>query len=189
MIRRHLQRLAAVLLSSVALALTVAPAASAHATLIASDPAENAALTQSPTQVSATFNEPMQAQFAAMTVVGPDGQLWSTGEPQVHDTVISIAVRPLGPAGVYTANYRATSADGHVVSGSWPFQFTPPSAAGVGTSVPTPAPETVPAPSTPSSQTAPTPAGSADAVPLWPFWIAAIVAVGAAAWWAVRRRT
>ena len=49
----------------------------AHAARIASDPAENAALTESPPRVSATFNEAMQAEFAAMTVVGPDGNLWS----------------------------------------------------------------------------------------------------------------
>ena len=73
----------------------------------------------------------MQAQFAAMTVVGPDGNLWSTGEPTVEGTVISVGVRPLGPAGTYTVNYRATSADGHVVSGSWSFQLT---AAGTGSS-------------------------------------------------------
>lgn len=183
--RRSLRGLAATLLS---LTLTVAaiagaPAASAHATLIASDPAANSVLTQSPAQVSATFNEPMQAQFAAMTVVGPDGQLWSTGEPQVHDAVISMAVRPLGPAGTYTVNYRATSADGHVVSGSWPFQFTP---AGT-SSTQTPVPASSPAP--PSPQAAPTPARADNGVPLWPFWVAAVVAVGAAAWWAVRRRT
>ena len=32
-----------------------------------------------------------------------------------------MAVRPLGPAGTYTVNYRLTSADGHVVNGSWSF--------------------------------------------------------------------
>ena len=45
-----------------------------------------------------------------MTVVGPDGNLWSTGEPRVDGAVISVDVLPLGPAG--------TSADGHPVSGS-----------------------------------------------------------------------
>ncbi len=105
--------------------------AAAHAARIASDPAENASLTQAPPRVSATFNEAMQPEFAAMTVVGPDGNLWSTGEPEVNGAVISVGVRPLGPSGTYTVNYRATSADGHVVSGSWSFQLT---VAGTGTS-------------------------------------------------------
>ncbi len=38
--------------------------------------------------------------------------------------VVSVALRPLGPTGTYTVNYRATSADGHVVSGSWSFDLT-----------------------------------------------------------------
>ena len=96
--------------------------ASAHATRIATDPAENTELTKAPAEVSATFNEALQPEFAAMTVVGPDGNLWSTGDPQVHGAVISVGVRPLGPAGTYTVNYRVTSADGHVVSGSWSFR-------------------------------------------------------------------
>ena len=59
-----------------------------------------------------------------MTVVGPDGNLWSTGDPQVQGAVIAVGVRPLGPAGTYTVNYRVTSADGHPVSGSWSFRLT-----------------------------------------------------------------
>ena len=61
----------------VAGSLAGAAGASAHATRIATDPADTAELTQAPTTVSATFNEAMQPQFAAMTVVGPDGNLWS----------------------------------------------------------------------------------------------------------------
>ena len=40
--------------------------ASAHATRIATDPAEGAELTQSPQRVSATFNEALQPAFAAI---------------------------------------------------------------------------------------------------------------------------
>ena len=145
--------------------------ASAHAARIASDPAENAALAQSPPKVSATFNEAMQQQFAAMTVVGPDGNLWSTGEPEVNGAVVSIGVRPLGPAGTYTVNYRATSADGHVVSGSWSFRLT---VAETGT----PGPPAADASSTRN-----------DAIPVWPFYLGAVLIVGAGALWAVLRRT
>ncbi len=101
---------------------------------LATDPAADAALTTGPHRVSATFNEQLQTTFAAMTVVGPDGNVWSTGEPTVQGAVVSVAVRPLGPAGTYTANYRVTSADGHVVSGSWSFRLTVP-----GTGTPGPA--------------------------------------------------
>lgn len=107
-----------------------APAAWAHAARVATDPAADAALTTGPHRVSATFNEQLQTTFAAMTVVGPDGNVWSTGEPTVQGAVVSVAVRPLGPAGTYTANYRVTSADGHVVAGSWSFRLTVPGRGG-----------------------------------------------------------
>jgi copper resistance protein C len=151
-------------------ALAGAGAAAAHATRIASDPVENAELTQSPTVVSATFNETLQPQFAAMTVVGPDGNLWSTGDPRVQGAVISVGVRPLGPSGAYTVNYRATSDDGHVINGSWSFRLT---AVGTGTPGPPAATPTEP---------------PEDAVPVWPFYVAAVLVVGAGAVWAVRRR-
>ena len=115
------------------------------------------------------FNEALQPQFAAMTVVGPDGNLWSTGDPQVDGAVISVGVRPLGPSGTYTVNYRVTSADGHVVSGSWSFRLT---VASTGT----------PGPS--ASTTNP----SDDGIPVWPFFVAAGVIVAAGAFWAVRRQ-
>src|SRR4029077_14862536 len=87
--------------------------ASAHAVRVATDPVENTELTQGPQKVSATFNEALQPQFAAMTLVGPDGNLWSTGDPRVDGAVVSVGVRPLGPSGTYTVNYRVTSAGGH----------------------------------------------------------------------------
>ncbi|WP_308170653.1 copper resistance CopC family protein [[Mycobacterium] fortunisiensis] len=153
----------------VASALLAAPAASAHAVRIATDPAENSALSTAPQRVSATFNEALQPAFAAMTVVGPDNNLWSEGDPQVSGAVLSVAVRPLGPAGTYTVNYRVTSADGHVVSGSWSFELT---IAGTGT--PGPA--------------ASSPAQPDDGVAVWPFVLVAALLLGGGSWWAIRRR-
>ena len=169
-----MNRLVATVVLAVGLAVAAlagAGAASAHATRIATDPVENTELTEAPGKVSATFNEALQPEFAAMTVVGPDGNLWSTGDPQVDGAVISVGVRPLGPAGTYTVNYRVTSADGHAVTGSWSFSLT---AAGTGTPGP--------------SATAVTDT-SGDEIPVWPFVVGAAVIVGAAALWAVRRQT
>lgn len=146
-----------------------AGAASAHATRIATDPVENTELAQSPQKVSAMFNEALQPAFAAMTVVGPDGNLWSTGDPQVDGAVLSVGVRPLGPSGTYTVNYRVTSSDGHVVSGSWSFRLT---VASTGTPGPSAS-----APSTPD-----------DGIPVWPFFVAAGLIVAGGAVWAVRRQ-
>ncbi|MCF6389616.1 copper resistance protein CopC [Mycobacterium sp. MBM] len=157
-------------------ALSGAGVAAAHATLISSDPAPGTALAAAPTTVSATFSEDLQTAFAAMTVVGPDGNLWSTGDVRVDGPVAEVDVRPLGPSGTYTANYRVTSADGHVVSGSWSFELT---VAATGT----PGPPVTPAP----APALPAPA-SDGGVPVWPFVVAAVVLVGAGVWWR-RRRT
>lgn len=144
------------------------PTAAAHTVLTATDPAADTTLSAGPARVSATFNEELQPTFASMTVVGPDGNLWSEGEAEVAGATAGVAVRPLGPAGKYTANYRVTSADGHVVSGSWSFTLTVPGAGQPGPAAQTPEPM--------------------DRVPLWPFAVGAIVVVIGALVWALRRR-
>jgi methionine-rich copper-binding protein CopC len=160
---------AGLLLAAMALTATLnAQAAFAHATRLAADPADNAVLTSGPERVSATFNERLQTTFAAMTVVGPDGNVWSTGEPTVQGAAVGIGLRPLGPAGTYTVNYRVTSADGHVVSGSWSFRLT------------------VPGTGTPGPGVAGTDTGGA--IPAWPFVVVAVALVAAGGLWAVRRR-
>lgn len=158
-------------------ALASAGGASAHAALVSADPADGAVLDRSPVTVTATFNEDMQPQFAAMTVVGPDANLWSTGDPQVEGTHASIDVRPLGPAGRYTVNYRVTSADGHVVTGAWSFELKVASTGTPGPAVAAP----------PAASESGTPESGSD-IPMWPFAVAAVAAVAAAAGWAVRRR-
>ncbi len=168
MTRACLAALVAVLVAASALA--GAGIASAHAVRIATDPAEGAALAQGPQRVSATFNEELQPEFAAMTVVGPDGNLWSAGDPQVTGAVIGVDVRPLGPAGTYTVNYRVTSADGHPVSGSWSFRLT---VALTGT----PGPAAKPASDT------------GGGIPVWPFLVVGVLIISGGIWWATRRKT
>src|SRR5262249_57849072 len=146
--------------------LTALPAPG-HAARVSAEPADNAVLATGPERVSATFNERLQTAFAAMTLVGPDGNVWSTGEPTVQGAVVGIGLRPLGPAGAYTVNYRVTSADGHVVSGSWSFRLTVP-----GTRPPGPGAA----------------ATDAGAIPVWPFVVVAVALVAAGGLWGVRRR-
>ncbi|ORB67203.1 copper resistance CopC family protein [Mycobacterium scrofulaceum] len=160
--------IAALVAAILAIATMGAPVAAAHAARVATDPADNAVLAAGPQRVSATFNEQLQTTFAAMTVVGPDGNVWSTGDPTVRGAVVAVDLRPLGPAGAYTVNYRVPSADGHVVSGSWSFRLT------------------VPGTGTPGPPAAGAPAGGD--VPVWPFVVVAVVIVAAGAVWAVRRR-
>ncbi|CDO85992.1 copper resistance protein CopC [Mycobacterium triplex] len=156
------------LAATLSIATLTAQVAAAHAARLSAEPADGAALTTGPDRVSATFNERLQTTFAAMTVVGPDGNVWSTGDTTVQGAIVGVAVRPLGPVGSYTVNYRVTSADGHVVSGSWTFRLT---VAGTGT----------PGPAAVTSD-------SGHDLPVWPFVAAAAAIVGAAVLWTVRRK-
>lgn len=149
--------------------LGMAVPAAAHTALIATDPAADASLPAGPARVSATFNEELQSEFAAMTVIGPDRNIWSAGNAQVRGAVVGVGLRPLGPSGVYTVNYRVTSADGHVVSGSWSFTVTMPSAG-------TPGP----------AATTQSPPGR---IPLWPLALGAGLLAIAAVGWTLRRRS
>lgn len=169
-LRAHVVVMALLLAAAAFTTMLAAGSASAHAALVSVEPAANAALTAGPARVSATFNEDLQTTFAAMTVVGPDGNLWTAGDPHVHGTVVSVGVRPLGPAGNYTVNYRVTSADGHVVAGSWSFRLTVP---GTGT----------PGPSAQAAR------DSSDDLPIWPFVLGAVILVGGGALWALRNRS
>ncbi|MFD4403724.1 copper resistance protein CopC [Nocardia sp. NPDC058499] len=102
----------------------IAGTAGAHSTVVGSDPADGATVDTGPARVTVSFNEPLQPNFPAMTVVGPDGNLWSKSDPVVEGRDLSVAVGELGPAGVYRVAFRVTSADGHVVDGERTFTLT-----------------------------------------------------------------
>lgn len=163
MIRRLFSAVAATLLVGGLAVLAAGPAA-AHSILISVDPADGAQLTTGPARVTFTFNENLQPSFPSVTVVGPDGNLWSKGQPVVDGPHVSIAVGELGPAGKYTMAYRVTSADGHPVSGTRSFTLTKP---GTGT----PGPKASAASSSSSG-------GSSGGVPVWVFIVGAVVLFG-----------
>lgn len=149
----------------VVVALAAAPAV-ASPLLVATDPETDAALDTAPSQVQATFDQQLRAAFAEMTVLGPDGNIWSTGSPRVEGRAVSIDVLPLGPVGTYTVHYRVQAADGHTESGSWPFRLM-----------------------TPGAAIAPPPAGSSGASAGLPAWLSMIIAVvvTGGVWWLFRR--
>nr|WP_232236325.1 copper resistance CopC family protein [Nocardia sp. BMG51109] len=137
--------------------------AAAHSTVIATDPADGAQLAAGPARVTVTFNENLQPSFPSLTVVGPDGNRWDKGSPQVDGPVVGVEVGDLGPVGRYTVAYRVTSADGHPVSGTRTFTLTAP---GNGT----PGPK---ADAAGGSED-----GGSGGVPVWVFIVAAVVILG-----------
>jgi methionine-rich copper-binding protein CopC len=177
---------------AVTAALATPAVASAHARLVSSEPAADSSLAAAPTEVTATFNEELEPAFAAMTVVGPDQGQWAAGPPEVSDTEMSMPVKPLGLAGTYTVNFRVTSADGHVVEGSWAFELTTPAAPSQAEG-PVVTTSAAAAPATTSAVAAPVAsddkASDSRGLPAWPFLIAApVVVLGAVlAFWVFGR--
>ncbi|MFC9786815.1 copper resistance protein CopC [Rhodococcus sp. NPDC127528] len=146
--------------------------AGAHSVVTGSVPDNGASVATGPAQASVTFNEPLQSSFATMTVVGPDGNLWSKGDPTVQGQTISVPVGDLGPTGEYTIAFRVTSADGHPVSGTRTFTLT---AEGTGT------------PGAKAGGSSTSGDEGSGGVPLWPFIAGAVVVFGGGLAFALRR--
>lgn len=147
-----------------------AQAASAHSALVGSDPADGASTATGPATVALTFNEAVQPGFTTVTVVGPGGNQWQAGPPTEDGSVVTVPVRPLGPAGEYTVGYRVLSADSHPVQGAVRFTLTE---AGPGTVA-------APAPSG-TDESPPAPAQTTDegGMPVWPWIVGTVVLLAA----------
>ncbi|MEQ3551742.1 copper resistance CopC family protein [Pseudonocardia nematodicida] len=175
------RRIVVVLLAgTVALLLGAAPAW-AHTELESSSPAEGAQLAQAPPEVTLTFNEDVAADTATVTVTGPDGADAVAGPATAEAGTLTVPLRPLGPAGDYTVDYRVISDDGHPVEGTVPFTLTSPGAAAAPDAPATPA---APA-QAPTEQAATTP--DDGGAPVWPWILGAVVVVGGGAALALRR--
>jgi methionine-rich copper-binding protein CopC len=168
--------LAVLTLAGLGLFALAAPA-SAHNSLISSNPTADASLATGPQTVVLTFDQPVQEGegLNAIAVTGPDGNEWQGGPATVDSNVVTAPVRELGPIGVYTIGYRIVSADGHPVSGQVKFTLT---TAGNGT--PAPASSDAPANRATGSQV------EDDGVPIWVWLIGAAVLLGAGLFVALR---
>lgn len=115
----------AIVLAGLAVLGAAAPA-SAHATLLATDPAEGAVLSEAPAEVTFTFNERIR--------VIPDGvQVFdATGAPIAAEAtasgeVLTVALTGAVGTGTQVVVWRILSDDGHPVSGSLTFAVGAPS--------------------------------------------------------------
>ncbi len=113
-------RRAALLVGALVVALLMATAgpASAHATLVASDPPDGARLDESPAEVHLTFSEHVSASLGGIRIVDRDGDRVDRGAVRAAGTEVTVDVAPDLPDGTYVVTYRIVSADGHPVRGS-----------------------------------------------------------------------
>jgi copper transport protein len=121
---------AGLLLGVAAVVLGPGVPASAHATLVGSDPPAGAVLAAPPQRVVLTFSEPIRPVSGKSLVVAPDGARVDTGTASVRGDRLTIPLRAVGTRGTYLVSYRVISADSHPVAGGLTFSVgaasTPP---------------------------------------------------------------
>lgn len=123
----RIQRLTAALCAAVfALALSIA-AASAHAQLVSSDPADGAVLPVAPERLTLTFSEPARPLVARL--VHPDGRTVLLDEIGEKGSVITLTLPSGLGNGTYVLSWRVASSDGHPIGGGQVFSIGAPSAA------------------------------------------------------------
>jgi copper transport protein len=129
--RRRLKRLAALAAAAVVGLLVVllpATPASAHATLLKTDPERGSILNEAPSAVTLTFSEAVGTRLGRLTVVDPDGKRATEGKmTQGKPTEATVALKKDLRQGTYLVSYRVISADGHPISGGYTFSIGAPS--------------------------------------------------------------
>lgn len=110
------------LLLTLWLTLVAAPA-SAHDSLVDSDPAQDAVLTEVPSQLELTFSGEISDLGVQFVVIGPEERDVVQGMPTVSGTVVTQALTEELVDGDYEATWRVTSSDGHPISGTITFSI------------------------------------------------------------------
>lgn len=123
--RRRLSGALAAVLAVLALLLGAAPA-SAHATLVSSDPVEGEVLAEAPDAVTFTFDEPVVVSAGSVQVFDAAGETVESSAG-TRDAVVT-ADLPDGLAdGTHVVVWRVVSTDGHPITGSLTFSVGAPS--------------------------------------------------------------
>lgn len=166
-VRTSVARLLALLVALCGLAAVSVAPASAHDRLLGSDPADGAVLDHSPTQITLTFSDEIEALGSQVVVVDTLGNELASGTPTIDGTSATLPLGMLTNSG-YTVTWRVVSSDGHPIDGTFGFTVDDPT---VGpTPEPTPAPTVEPTPEitafdepTEPADDATTPAADSDA--------------------------
>ena len=97
---------------------------SAHAVLDSSTPTASTVLETSPPEIRLDFNETIENSLLSIRLFDAEQRDVSIGKAQRSESDLSVAIAsvPNLKSGVYVVVWRAVSADGHPVSGAFPFE-------------------------------------------------------------------
>jgi methionine-rich copper-binding protein CopC len=98
------------------------PPAAAHAIVLDSSPAHEAALAQPPARIVLRFNSRIEAALSRVTIESGNGRpvALPAGRDAGEANRLMAPVGPLAP-GTYVVRYRVLAADGHVTEGALRF--------------------------------------------------------------------
>src|ERR671914_948563 len=118
--------------------LALAPAVSAHSTLIRTEPPRDQVVEHSPKRVVLHFDEPVETALGSITVYDGEGERVDSGEIQrPAPESVAVAIDKELERGTYTVAWRVISADSDPINGAWVFhvQERGPQPAGVAAQV------------------------------------------------------
>jgi len=96
-----------------------------HAQFVASDPAADTILEQSPHEIVLTFSQAVTP--VTVTLVGPDGATVETvGDVEANGERVVLPVTAPLSGGEYLVSYRVLSGDSHPISGGFRFAMASP---------------------------------------------------------------
>ena len=175
--------------------LTAAPA-SAHDTLVSSDPGDGSTLAPSPEKVTLSYSADVLDVSPVIQIAEAGGDVVAEPTPEVDGSEVTGAIDEPLPAGDYEVRWRVVSSDGHPIEGTQTFTVEQGPAqdeasdAGGKTSTPAAASDAGGATAAPvtSAPAASTDEGGGFPVVLVVVIVVALIAVGGGAVAALRRR-
>jgi copper resistance protein C len=114
------------ILSLIAAACLISPAAFAHAFLDRASPAVGSTVSGSPPSIALTYTEPVEPLFSTVQVTDTSGNRMDAGKPVPQDDgrVLQVPLKNL-PPGDYTVEWHVTSVDTHKTQGHFTFTVKP----------------------------------------------------------------
>lgn len=116
----RLAPLSALVAAALLLLLTAAPA-SAHDTLVSSDPEDGATLETSPEQITLDYSADVLDVSPVVRIAGSDGEVVAELDPEVDGSTVTAALDEPLAAGDYEVRWRVVSSDGHPIEGTQSF--------------------------------------------------------------------
>ena len=102
--------------------LALAPAAGAHSTLIATEPARDRVVDESPEHVLLRFDEPVETALGSIAVYDGDGnRVDAETITRPKPSEVRVAIDGELERGTYTVAWRVISADSDPINGAWVF--------------------------------------------------------------------